>query len=138
MISMKKWIAYSLLSLTTGTVSQSLMANPITEGLLNKYRAEGAATFSVENGKQAWTKEMPDKKGVMHSCASCHGNDLTQVGEHPATHKAIKPMAPSLNTKRLTDERKIEKWLTRNCKWTWGRECTAQEKGDFLVYLLAQ
>ena len=47
-------------------------------------------------------------------------------------------MAPSVNPKRLTDRSKIEKWFKRNCKWTLGRECTPQEKGDILTFLLAQ
>ncbi|MEA3244387.1 MAG: DUF1924 domain-containing protein, partial [Pseudomonadota bacterium] len=33
------------------------------------------------------------------------------------------------------DGKKIEKWFKRNCKWTLGRECTAQEKADFLAYI---
>jgi hypothetical protein len=44
-------------------------------------------------------------------------------------------MAPSVNAARLTDQAKIVKWLHRNCKWTLGRECTPQEKGDFLTYI---
>ena len=34
-----------------------------------------------------------------------------------------------------TDPEHIEKWFTRNCKWTLGRECTPQEKGDFLLMI---
>ncbi|MCW8907187.1 MAG: DUF1924 domain-containing protein, partial [Sedimenticola sp.] len=49
--------------------------------------------------------------------------------------KAIEPMAPTVNPKRLTEVKQIKKWFVRNCKWTLGRECTAQEKGDFLAYL---
>lgn len=44
-------------------------------------------------------------------------------------------MAPSANPERLTDVRKIEKWFKRNCKWTLGRECSAQEKTDLLLYI---
>jgi len=47
-------------------------------------------------------------------------------------------MSARVNAERYTDEKKIEKWFKRNCKDTWGRECTAQEKGDFLTFLLAQ
>ena len=35
-------------------------------------------------------------------------------------------------------QKKIEKWFKRNCKEAWGRECTAQEKADFLTYLITQ
>ncbi|HCS12500.1 MAG TPA: hypothetical protein DIW28_01710, partial [Zetaproteobacteria bacterium] len=44
--------------------------------------------------------------------------------------KRIEPMAPSVNPERLTDPAKIEKWFGRNCEWTIGRDCTAQEKAD--------
>jgi hypothetical protein len=44
-------------------------------------------------------------------------------------------MAPSANPERLADKAKIEKWLARNCKWTLGRACTPQEKGDVLVMI---
>jgi hypothetical protein len=57
------------------------------------------------------------------------------VGKHAKTGKAIEPMAPSVNPKRLSDEKQIRKWFSRNCKWTLGRECTAQEQGDVLLYL---
>ena len=44
-------------------------------------------------------------------------------------------MAPSVNAARLSSRKQIEKWFKRNCKWTLGRECSAQEKGDLLAYL---
>jgi hypothetical protein len=47
----------------------------------------------------------------------------------------IKPMAPSVNPGRYQDGKKIEKWFLRNCKWTFGRECTVQEKTDTLSWL---
>jgi len=48
------------------------------------------------------------------------------------------PMAPCVNPKRLTERRQAEKWFKRNCKWTLGRACTAQEKGDLLSFLRNQ
>ncbi len=44
-------------------------------------------------------------------------------------------MSPSAYPERLTDSKKVNKWFKRNCKWTYGRECTAQEKSNFLVYI---
>ena len=38
--------------------------------------------------------------------------------------------------KRFKKLKKVEKWFKRNCKWTFGRTCTEQEKGDMLAYLL--
>jgi hypothetical protein len=39
---------------------------------------------------------------------------------------------------RLTDVASIEKWFLRNCRGTWGRECSAQEKGDLLLFINQQ
>jgi hypothetical protein len=40
----------------------------------------------------------------------------------------------SVNPKGLADPAKVEKWLGRNCRWTLGRDCSLQEKGDFVTY----
>jgi hypothetical protein len=72
------------------------------------------------------------------SCTSCHAADPRLAGKHQRTGKVIEPMAPSVNAERLSEVKKIRKWFYRNCKWTLGRECTAQEKADFLVWLRDQ
>ncbi len=90
-------------------------------------------------GAAAWTREQTQSDGSpARSCASCHGRDLTQAGRHVKTGKAIDPMAPSVNPRRLQDANKVEKWLLRNCRWTFGRACSATEKADFIAYLRAQ
>ena len=107
--------------------------------LLDSYRQAGANDFSLEQGEIRWKQAntQADNKDP-RSCQDCHGNDLTQVGKHATTGKQIDPMAPSVNPERLADGAKIEKWFKRNCKWTLGRECSPQEKGDFLLYLRQQ
>jgi len=47
-------------------------------------------------------------------------------------------LAPSVDPQRLTDQAKVEKWLLRNCRWTLGRECTSDEKADFISYIETQ
>ncbi|BCU05333.1 DUF1924 domain-containing protein [Allochromatium tepidum] len=90
-------------------------------------------------GAAGWTKEYPQADGsAPRSCVTCHGRDLTRPGRQANTGKVIEPMAPSVNPQRLTDPAKIEKWLTRNCRWTLGRECTADEKADFIAYIKTQ
>jgi hypothetical protein len=32
----------------------------------------------------------------------------------------------------------VEKWFTRTCQDVLGRACTAQEKGDFITYMMGQ
>lgn len=98
----------------------------------------GHAVGVIEQGQKLWVQEVVDDKGEARACTSCHGTDLTQAGQHKTTQKTIKPMAKSVNSKRYTDDKKVAKWFKRNCKWTWGRECTEQEKSDILAYLLAQ
>jgi len=104
-----------------------------TAELLDRYRGDGVREFAAERGREVWFKDAGGR-----SCTSCHTDSLLSPGRHQKTGKPIEPMAPSVNPERLTDGRKIEKWFLRNCKWTFGRECTAQEKGDILVWLSTQ
>ena len=106
------------------------------EQLLQRYARESERPFDAQAGAANWIREQAPKSGAQpRSCASCHGNSLTSEGRHVRTRKLIEPLAPSVNPKRLIDTVEIEKWFLRNCKWTWGRECTAQEKGDFLRFI---
>ncbi|MCG6896774.1 MAG: DUF1924 domain-containing protein [Thiocapsa sp.] len=90
-------------------------------------------------GAAAWIKAYPQADGSAgRSCVTCHGRDLTAPGRHAVTHKVIEPLAPSMNPQRLTDSAKVEKWLLRNCRWTLGRECSPQEKANFISYIRTQ
>lgn len=109
-------------------------ASEIADIMIAEFQAEASRPFSAEAGSETWFAEQPDGR----SCTSCHGTSLTAVGSHQKTGKRIEPMAPSVNPERLTERRKINKWFLRNCKWTYGRECTAQEKGDILLWLRDQ
>ncbi len=113
------------------------MASPASDTLLAQYKSEGASKPDASKGKKDWTREEV-VDGEKMSCATCHGSDFSKSGKHHRTGKVIEPMSPKVNAERLTDVKKIEKWFKRNCKDAWGRECTAQEKADFLTFLLAQ
>lgn len=124
----------SLYLLGSLLISSLSYASP--EALLDEYRNQGAGNFSLESGESTWQKEYPaDSQPLTRSCSSCHGDDLSQPGKHIKTGKVIKPMLPSANPSRLSDAKKVEKWFRRNCRWTMGRECTTQEKGDIVRYL---
>lgn len=126
---MKSYLYIALLAL-------SLPANAMTlDEIYKNYSPEGAAAFDAARGKQFWDEKHIDADGKVRQCRICHGDDLTKPGEHVKTKKVIDPLARSANADRFTDLKQIEKWFTRNCKWTVGRECTAQEKGDLLKYL---
>lgn len=121
-------------------LSIPVFANASTaDDLLASYKRLGAGNFSAEAGKAMWNKPYKDSAtGQDRSCATCHHSNLSLRGEHATTGKAIEPMAVSVNPKRLKDAAFIEKWFNRNCKWTIGRECTPQEKGNFLMFIKNQ
>ncbi len=134
MSKMKSVLALgAALSLMLGLGSGAAAADVVDQAL-EGYRQAGAGEFSAERGAAMWRQESMHA-GTARSCTSCHGADLTQPGKHARTGKPIDPMAPSVNAQRLTDLKEIEKWFRRNCRWTLDRECTPQEKGDFLTFL---
>jgi hypothetical protein len=112
---------------------QSVMASEATDILQQRYQKQGGTPFSAKSGELYWNKEVNGR-----SCTTCHTHSVKAEGQHKRTGKIILPIAPSVNPKRLTNRKKIEKWFLRNCKWTYGRECSAQEKGDILQWLKKQ
>ncbi len=130
---MKKRYPSAVLLTAALMLAPSVQAGNAVDELLARYQAEGAQTTDAVRGEHLWKTPQGER-----SCQTCHGKDLTRPGSHQRTGKAIKPMAPSVNPERLMQTRKIEKWFLRNCKWTFGRECSAQEKADILVFLKKQ
>lgn len=124
---------YLALILTLLALNTTAIASDAVDQLLQTYSNEGAVGADAERGKAFWYRDNAGR-----SCAGCHGEQVTQAGKHVKTGKLIEPMAPSVNSKSLTDVRQIEKWFYRNCKWTLGRECSAQEKADILTWLNSQ
>jgi len=100
--------------------------------LLKKYESQSGKA-SVSRGDQFFNA----KHGKEWSCASCHENPPNHDTKHIVTGKAIKPLAPSANPERFTDEAKVDKWFKRNCNDVLGRECTAQEKADVMAWLIS-
>lgn len=128
----------SLIFAAAMTVATAAMATPATDELFSRYQSEGAKSFDAKRGGDNWVKKSKGEEGEEMSCQTCHSADLTKKGKHHKTGKVIEPLAPSANPERFTDVKKIEKWFKRNCKDVLGRECTPQEKGDFLKYLLTK
>jgi hypothetical protein len=114
------------------TLALSVWASEL-DSLLDEYRAQSVGAFDPAAGAALWRMAFGSK-----SCTSCHTDSPRNPGRHERTGKPIAPMAPSVNSERLTDMRQMKKWLLRNCKSTLGRECTAQEKGDVLTWLRGQ
>ncbi|MCP4896572.1 MAG: DUF1924 domain-containing protein [bacterium] len=131
---MKSKIAYSIVGFLVASVAYGSV-----EVLIHSYQNAGAGPFSAGEGRAAWIQEYRPSNSVdARSCASCHGTDLSRTGRHLKTGKLIKPMAISVNPTRLSNPKKVEKWFRRNCRWTLGRECTPQEKGDFIRFMTSQ
>ena len=91
---------------------------------------------SAERGRALYYKEVM-RDGDKVSCVTCHTSDPARSGQ-TRSYRAIKPLAPAANAERFSDPAKVEKWFKRNCTEVLGRECTAQEKGDWLTYMTAQ
>lgn len=90
--------------------------------------------FDAKRGEQIFfTKSSATGKEM--SCTSCHKEDITQEGFNEKKNKKIKPLAPSVNPNRLTDVDEVSKWLKRNFNDVFGREGSAQEKGDVIMYI---
>lgn len=89
--------------------------------------------FSVAAGENFYK----NKHGGDWSCASCHTDNPTAEGKHAVTGKTIQPISPNANPTRFTDPAKVSKWFKRNCNDVLKRECTPEEKGNVLTYLLA-
>jgi Domain of unknown function (DUF1924) len=106
--------------------------------ILASIKAEAANTagfqgFSATRGETFFKA----KHGGEWSCSSCHTDNPMNSGKHAKTEKVIKPMAPKANEERFTEPKKVAKWFKRNCNDVLERECTAQEQGDVMTYLLA-
>ncbi|MDD4977878.1 MAG: DUF1924 domain-containing protein [Gallionella sp.] len=126
------------LGLVVATIftSQAAMAETPAE-ILAMIKAEASAAagyqeFSAARGE----KFFHVKHGDEWSCSSCHTDNPMNEGKHAKTEKLIKPLAPAANAERFTELKKVEKWFKRNCNDVLNRECTAQEKGDVMTYLL--
>jgi mono/diheme cytochrome c family protein len=93
-----------------------------------------ASALSPARGEAFYRTEHAGPAGGKRSCASCHSADPRQPGR-TRVGKRIEPLAPVANPERFTDAAKVEKWFRRNCMDVLRRECSAQEKGDFVAWL---
>ncbi|MFA7318845.1 MAG: DUF1924 domain-containing protein [Sulfuricella sp.] len=113
------------------------------EDLLQSYAVQAKQensqfqAFSAARGEQLYHAKRAHSSGKSLSCASCHTGNPKSAGRHEKTGKEILPLAPVTNRDRLADGAKVEKWFKRNGQDVLERACSAQEKGDFVSYLLS-
>jgi hypothetical protein len=111
----------------------------VVEVLMKTYQSQGASKGNASRGEVFWNKTFPGKApNTERSCKTCHSANLKNTGKHINTGKVIKPLSPAVNSARLTEVAKVEKWFKRNCKWTTGNECSAQDKADILAFISQQ
>jgi mono/diheme cytochrome c family protein len=137
---MKK-ISIALFVLLSSTMISAHADVDSAHKLANKYLGIAKAInpeykdFSVEDGK-AFFNEKFTVKGKQIACASCHTANPADPGKHIVTGKPIRPLSPVINAKRFADLDKVEKNFTNHFNDIISRDCTAQEKANFIAYLL--
>ena len=129
MIKQLAWAGFALISAHAAADSPaSFMAHYAQQA------GVGVSALSAARGEAFYRAEHPGRDGGKLSCATCHTANPKQTGK-TRVGKPIKPLAPAANPQRFTDAAKVEKWFRRNCKDVLKRECTPQEKGDFVAWL---
>lgn len=135
-------ILFILPAATALLVTVSALAGP-REDLLGDLATQAEAAdpgftgFSAPPGETLFRTTFAQGKPDTPACTTCHTASPLKMGESRAG-KPIDPMAVSVTPDRYTDPKKVAKWFRRNCKSVLGRECTAQEKGDFLTFMISQ
>jgi len=113
-------------------------ADPARDAILkNLANQASVSSFSAAAGKAFFQGTHQGGKPESPSCTSCHTKNPTKQGR-TRIGKIIEPMAVSVMPSRFTDPEKVDKWFRRNCNSVLGRECSANEKGDILIYLMTQ
>jgi hypothetical protein len=92
---------------------------------------------SVAEGKMFFNRNF-NVKGHEVACASCHTTNPADEGKHIVTGKPIRPLSPAVNTQRFTDIEKVEDKFVEHCNDILGADCTAQEKANFIAYLMTE
>ena len=128
-------LALAGLATLSAMPAQAVVASDLLRGYETTARAQSPAFqgFSADRGGRLFRTP----QGGEWSCASCHGETPTGPGRHAKTAKVIQPLAPAANPQRFTDAAQVEKWFKRNCGDVLRRECTVQEKGDILSWLVS-
>lgn len=136
------FIGFAIAAVAGGIVGTGVAAAATPQQFLADYaieaRKESAAfrDFSAARGAEIYRAERVRADGAKASCSGCHTRDPRATGK-TRVNKDILPLAPAANPQRFTDAAQVEKWFSRNCPDVLERVCTAQEKGDFITYLLS-
>ncbi len=131
-------VAMAVAMIAAGTASAGPREDLLARSAATAKTATPAmAGFSAARGKPLDTQAFTGGKPDTPSCTACHGKDPRGAGRTPAG-KVIEAVAVSVTPTRYNDAAKVEKWFKRNCNEVLGRECSAQEKGDWLTFMISQ
>lgn len=121
------------------TGANAASPNDLLQGYAFQAKKEDPAfrEFSASAGEKFYHVSVKHSSGRQISCATCHTDNPRNAGKHDRTSKEIPPLAPSVNKARFADSGNAEKWFKRNCQDVLERACTAQEKGNFIAYILS-
>lgn len=92
--------------------------------------------LNAEAGRAFYVKKHT-VKGKQVACTDCHTDNPAAVGKHSETKKKIASLSPVVNPKRFSNLKKTEEAFDQHCVDVLERNCTSQEKGDYIVYLLS-
>ncbi len=133
---MKKTLA--LAAAAAAMLAAAVAANTQRDAIVAGYAAQaGVSGFSADAGRALFLSQNTGGKPATPSCSTCHTNNPANVG-HTRVGKVIQPMAVSRTPDRFTDAAKVEKWFRRNCNSVLGRECTPEEKGNYITFMMSQ
>lgn len=135
------FISLSAQAGSNNSSNQFALQSEVVKSLYTKYALEAKevnpkSTLSADAGRTLYTKRRSwSSKDV--SCSSCHTDNPANEGKHNETGKPIKPLALSANPNRFTNAKKVEINFSKHCMDLYKKDCSAQDKGDFLVYLMS-
>lgn len=119
----------------TGQVSAAPAAGQ--QAILHGYATAAGNPPSPAKGRQFFLAKHRGGKPDTPSCTVCHTANPKNNGKTRAG-KTIAPMALSRTPDRFSDLAKIEKWFRRNCNSVLGRQCSNEEKANFLAFMFSQ
>jgi len=114
------------------------------QAILDGFAAEAQAAggsftgFVASQGETLFRTQWARGDERTPSCTACHTEDPRAMGRNAKTGRPIEPVAVSANPSRFTDPDEVAKQFRRDCKAVIGRECTAQEKGDYITFMMGQ
>jgi len=105
--------------------------------LLEKYEKDAGKKFNASQGKEFFEKRNPETE---KSCIDCHNRDIKKEGEQKVLFSLFSIDVPALsvsaNKEAFKSSKKAAKEFDNYCEEVWQRVCTAEEKGNMLLYFM--